>query len=169
MTDQERYLKLCREHGWLNEDNLELWPEAPSERTAMARGLFGLAFVTASDRLFLDFKTAIGAENLAAEPDLDEAKLLLGDLTDTQKKALLMVADDLLDTAAYLAMIRLDRFDHGHIQLRLLERDEDGDIVPDSYIDIISNEENELFQDALQWKEDFSLGTDIGRREPCRY
>lgn len=166
----KRYLAICRENGWLSDDNIELWPDDNDARVEMARGLFGLALISNSDRLFLDFQSQIDAEALEADPDIDEAREIASTITEKQKKALLTIADDFLDSVVYTLMLQLDRFDHGFIKLRVQRSDpEECTPIPNSEIDIISDDQNELFQDALQWKEDFSLGTDIGRREPCRY
>ncbi|WP_372719938.1 hypothetical protein [Novipirellula sp.] len=167
---QNRYLALCREKGWLSDDNIELWPDDDEARIEMARGLFGLALVSNTDSLFLDFKAQIDAETLEADPDIGEAREIAATITEKQKKALLTIADDFLDSVVYTFMLQLDRFDHGFIKLQLQRSDpEECTPIPDSEIDIISDNHNELFQDSLQWKEDFSLGTDIGRREPCRF
>lgn len=166
---QRRYLAICREQGWLSEHNIELWPDDPATRTEMARGLFGLTLVTATDDLFSDVREQIGAQDLTADSDVDEALSILRSLTDEQKTAFLTLLDDFRDTAVHIAMLRLDRFDHGFIKLRLQQSDpETCSPIPDSEIDIISEDHNELFQDALQWKDDFSRGTEIGRNEPYR-
>lgn len=167
---QERYLAICRENGWLSDDNLELWPDDDDARTEMARGLFGLALISNTDELFQDFKEHIGASELEADPDLEAAQEIAATISENQKKALLTIADDMFDSVVHMFMLQLDRFDHGFIKLQLQRADsEECTPIPGSEIDIISDNQNELFQDALQWKEDFSLGTDIGRREPCRY
>ena len=167
---QERYHTICRENGWLSDDNSELWPDDDAARIEMARGLFGLALVSNTDSLFLDFKAQIGADALEADPDIDEAREIAATITEKQKQALLTIADTFLDSVVYTFMLQLDRFDHGFIKLQLQRSDpEECTPIPDSEVDIISDEHNELFQDSLQWKADFSLGTDIGRREPCRY
>jgi len=65
--------------------------------------------------------------------------------------------------------LSLDRFDHGFIKLQVVQSNpKECEPIPGSEIDIISDDHNELFQDALRWKEDFSCGTQIGRREPYR-
>jgi hypothetical protein len=166
---QRRYLAICHEQGWLSEDNTELWPDDEDARTEMARGLFGLTLVTGTDDLFADVREQIGAQDLMAGSDVEGALAILRSLTDEQKTAFLTLLDDFLDTAVHIAMLRLDRFDHGFIKLQLVRSDpEECTPIADSEIDIISDDHNELFQDALQWKEDFSLGTEIGRKEPCR-
>lgn len=166
---QQRYLAICRERGWLADDNEELWPENDDARIEMARGLFGLSLVSVTDDLFADFREQIGAVDCVAGSDAAAATEKLRSLTEEQKTAILTLLDDYLDTAVHIAMLRLDRFDHGFIKLQVVQSDPEGcEPIPDSEIDIISDEHNELFQDALQWKEDFSRGTEIGRREPDR-
>ena len=166
---QQRYLAICRERGWLAEDNEELWPDDDDARIEMARGLFGLALVTATDNWFADFRDQIGATDCNAGSDVDAATEKLRSLNDDQKAAILTLLDDFLDTAVHIGMLRLDRFDHGFIKLQVVQSDpEECEPIPGSEIDIISDDHNELFQDALQWKEDFSRGTEIGRREPYR-
>ncbi|WP_339735166.1 hypothetical protein [uncultured Gimesia sp.] len=164
---QSLYLAICRERGWLAEDNTELWPDDDESRTEMARGLFGLTLVSNTDDLFADVRAQIRATDLVAGSDVDGAVATLCSLTDEQKTALLTVLDDFLDSAVHRAMLRLDRFEHGFIKLQLQQSDPDESTpVPGSEIDIISDDHNELFQEAHQWKEEFSRGTEIGRREP---
>jgi len=166
---QERYLAICRERGWLAEDNEELWPDDDDARTEMARGLFGLTLVTATDDLFADFRDQIGATDCNAGSDVGAAIKTLRSLDDHQKSAILTLLDDFLDTAVPLGMLSLDRFDHGFIKLQVVQSNpKECEPIPGSEIDIISDDHNELFQDALRWKEDFSCGTQIGRREPYR-
>lgn len=166
---QQRYLSICRERGWLAENNKELWPDDDESRIEMARGLFGLTLVSETDNLFADFRDQIGATDCRAGSDVGAASEILRSLNDDQKTAILTLLDDLLDTAVHIGMLRLDRFDHGFIKLQVVQSDPDEcGPIPDSEIDIISDDHNELFQDALQWKEDFSRGTQIGRREPYR-
>lgn len=166
---QARYLAICREQGWLAEDNTEIWPDDEESKTEMARGLFGLTLVSNTDDLFADIRDQICATNLVAGSDVDGAAEILSGLSDKQKTAILTLLDDFLDTAVYCAMLRLDRFDHGFIKLQLQQSDPDECIpIPGSEIDIISDDHNELFQDALQWKENFSRGTEIGRSKPER-
>ncbi|MEQ8836739.1 MAG: hypothetical protein RID07_08045, partial [Lacipirellulaceae bacterium] len=155
--------------GWLNADNVENWPDDASEKTEMARGLFGLALVSDADNLFEDFRQRIDATALNAGSNVNGAYAILKALSDEQKAALLTVFDDHLDLSIHMSMLRLDRFDHGFMKLQVQRSDPVESMpIPDSEIDIISDSCNELFQDALQWKEDFSRGTEIGRREPHR-
>lgn len=169
LDSQRRYLGICRERGWLSEENKELWPDDDDARIEMARSLFGLTLVTATDNLFADFRERIGATDCNAGSDVEAAFKKLHSLDENQKAAILNLLDEFLDSAVHIGMLCLDRFDHGFIKLQIVPSDAgDCEPIPDSEIDIISDHHNELFQDALQWKNDFSRGTRIGRREPHR-
>ena len=91
-------------------------------------------------------------------------------MTNEQKAVFLTLLDDILDSTVYLSVLRLDRFDHGFIKLQVQQSDpHECTPIEGTEIDIISDDHNELFQDAAwHWKEEFGRGTEIGRSQPDR-
>ena len=150
----------------MTEDGNDVWPSSPEERAMVARELFGLALIFGTDSSFHHVKEQMGAESLSATPTLNAALETIKAMDDEQKSAILTLVDDILDFAVYKFAIQLDRFDHGFLSLRFQNADdEEYEPQPETEVEINPCGINEMFQDAVRWKQEFSMGTDIGRPE----
>jgi hypothetical protein len=158
---QEHHQRICQERGWNDP-----WPDDVKERALRARALFGLDVVFGTDGSFVDAREELGAGHLAAATGRTQAREILRGLSDPQKEAVLRLIDDVLDSSTYSFLIRLDRCEFGQILLKHQETDDENQ--PDPTTEVLINpgdSDLELFQEACLWKEDFSFGAAIGRRE----
>ena len=163
---QQYYHSICRARGWMTDDGDEVWPTSSEERAAVARELFGLALIFGTDSTFHHVKEQIDAESLSAAPTLKAALETIKVMSSDQKAAILTLVDDILDFAVYKFAIQLDRFDHGFLSLRFQNLDdEDYEPQPETEVEINPCGIYEMFQDAVRWKREFSMGADIGRPE----
>ncbi len=163
---QRYYHKICRERGWMTDDGESLWPQTAEERASVARELFGLAMVSSTDSSFQHVKEQMKADTLAAMPTLKAALEVIVGMSDDQKSAILTLVDDILDSSVYNFTIQLDRFDHGFLSLRFQNVDEhECEPQPETEVEINPCGSYEMFQDAVRWKREFSMGADIGRPE----
>lgn len=162
----KRYQAICRKRGWITDSGEDVWPPTSEERAMIAREMFGLALISDTDGSFYHVKEQIGAEAISATPTLKAALETIGAMNDEQKSAILSLTDDILDFAVYKFSILLDRFDHGFLSLRFQAKDnETCEPMPETEVEINPCGFNEMFQDALRWKEEYSMGAEIGR--PC--
>ncbi len=163
---QRYYFSVCRDSGWLSEDGTEIWPEDDFERATVARELSGLALIFGTDSLSFQTKEQLNAKSLNATPVLDDAIAILSQLSDDKKSASLTLIDDVLNSAVHRFTLQLDRFDHGFLSPKFRKSAlEECTPIPETEVAITSDDSNELFQDAVRWKDKFSRGMDIGRPE----
>jgi hypothetical protein len=162
---QKYYHAICRERGWTTEDGEDVWPASAEERAHVAREIFGLALIFGTDSSFYHVKEQIDAQSLSATPTLNAALETIRAMDDDQKSAILTLVDDILDFAVYQFAIQLDRFEHGFLSLRFQNVDDKCDPQPETEVEINPYGIYEMFQDAVRWKTEFSMGTDIGRPE----
>lgn len=166
---QEHYLKICRERGWIAEDGSHQWPSSAEDRAAMARELFGLALISDTDAVFNGVKEQLDAVSIDAAQTLKGALETLRRMSEEQKAAILTLVDDILDAAVHRFALELDRFDHGFLSLRFQCMDEEEfEPQPGSEVEINPFGLLEMFQDALRWKEEFTMGPLIGRPKDPR-
>ena len=163
---QQRYQQICRDQGWLTAENESVWPEEPEVRAIAAREMFGLALIAGTDSTFWDVKEELAAEELKGTATLKSALEVLRALSDEQKSAVLTLVDDVLDSCVYRFSIQLDCFDHGFLSLRFQAMDDEECVpLPETEVEINPCGYFEMFQDALRWREEYGMGTDIGRPE----
>lgn len=156
LENQAYYQEICQRRGWLAPDGrTTLWPGNDQQRAEQARELLGLALINALDTVFVTFRNRL------------ESHTGLAELNDDQHQAILREYDELLDFALYTVSITLDQFEHGDLEIRHGKRGDDNtlqDPVTIQPLGIL-----EMFQEALRWREEFSWGDVIGRKNLCEH
>lgn len=161
---QNHYMKTCVENGLLDVEANEKWPGDPEQRVEMARKLYGVTIAHITDSMFNDVRLGIGAENFEPIQRLKEAMKILNSLGDEQKSALMTLIEDVLEGMVYSMMIRIDRFEHGRLELHhFMTDDEEGCDIDGSEVNLTSFSCDELFQEAVDWRISYSMGEKIGR------
>ena len=161
---QAHVVGICRKRGWIDVENRPLWSTDVKERARQARGQFGLEVVSGTDAVFVEAREKLGAIHLAVAPESDAHFHVLTGLTNAQKEAVLALVDEALDLCTYNFMIGFDRCEFGKLLIKHQETDDDGQ--PDPTTEVLVNpldSDLELFQEAYGWKDEFGMGSEIGR------
>lgn len=166
---QKHYIECCQRKGWMDKDWNHLWPATAEARSDMGRGLFGLALVSKLDAIFTNWRERAHdvKDRTQATPGsiVDNLEKEWGagfaTMSEEQKAFTLRVVDDVLNSVAHSFCIMLDRFDHGDLDINLTPKDEDDE--PKFTVPIQPHGFLEMFQDQLQWREEFGK-----RRETSR-
>ncbi len=164
---QAHRLEICRKRGWIDDENRSIIPGDVKARTLRARALFGLELISGSDEVFVEAREALKGHGLAATESAESAQEILRQLSDREKCAVLRLVDHVLDLSVNAFMFELERFEFGELSLK--HRDTDDDAQPLLWTEVLINAKDsdlEMFQEAHLWKEDFSLGAEIGRPGP---
>ena len=164
---QAHVLEICRKRGWIDEENRSIIPADAKARGLRARALFGLELISGSDEVFVEAREELKAQNLAAIQNRDSALEILRQLSDREKCAVLRLLDHVLDLSINAFMFELERFEFGELSLKHQDTDDDAQPLP--WTEVLVNPKDsdlELGQEALLWKEEFSLGAEIGRPNP---
>ena len=160
------YQSICRARDWVDDSGHDQLPVDPDERIEVVRDMFGLATIFGTDSTFQSCRERIDARELNAMP-LADALNLLAAKPDETKSAVLALIDEVLDSSVYKFLMQIDRFDHGHLSLHFQQRDaESCEPIAETDLDITTNSMLELFQDALKWRGEFGMNSEIGRPDP---